>query len=120
MENYDFKFKGENIEIVEEYKYLVVTMNRIGSFETCQEQLAQQGKRAMYGLTVKCREFDFPVDLQLELFEAMVLPIITYGCEVWGYKPILDIENVHVPFLKHILYVRKTTCNAMINEELGK
>ncbi len=35
-------------------------------------------------------------------------------------KPIKDIENVRVTLLKHILNVRKTTCNAMIYGELGK
>ena len=74
----------------------------------------------MYSLIAKCRKFDLPIDLQLELFDAMVLPIITYGCEVWGYKISKDVENVHVTFLKHILNVRKTTCNAMVYGELGK
>ncbi len=77
-------------------------------------------KRAMYSLIAKCRKFDLPIDLQLELFDAMVLPIITYGCEIWGYRTIRDIENLHITFMKHILHVRKTTCNSMVYGELGK
>ena len=118
--NFNFQFKGENIDIVEHYKYLGVILNYNGSFKTCQEQLCQQGRRAMYSLIAKCRKFDLPIDLQLELFDAMVLPIITYGCEIWGYRVVKDVENVHITFLKHILNVRKTTCNAMVYGELGK
>ncbi len=119
-ENYNFQFKGEKIDVVENYKYLGVTMSYNGSFKLCQEELCQQGKRAMYSLIAKCRKFDLPIDLQLELFDAMVLPIITYGCEIWGYRTIRDLENLHITFMKHILHVRKTTCNSMVYGELGK
>ena len=118
--NYNFQFKGEQIEIVDEYKYLGVTLNYNGSFKVCQENLCNQGRRTMYSLIAKCRKFNLPIDLQLELFDAMVLPIITYGCEIWGYRVYKVIEVVHLTFLKHILGVRKTTCNSMVYGELGK
>ncbi len=97
-----------------------VIVNYNGSFKTCQEQLCQQGRRAMDGLTAKCRKFYLLIDLQFELFDAMALPIITYGCEIWGYRVMKDKKNVHVTFFKHILNVRKTACNAMVYGELGK
>lgn len=78
-------------EIVEECKYLEVTMNHNGNLRLCQDRLCQQGRRAMYSLTAKSRKFDLPIDLQLELFDTMVLPIITYDCEVWGFKIINDV-----------------------------
>ena len=74
----------------------------------------------MYSLIAKCRKFNLTIYLQLELFDAMVLPIITFGCEMWGYRVIKDKENVHISFLKHIMNVRKTTCNVMVYDELGK
>ena len=82
--------------------------------------MCQQGRRAMYSLIAKGRKFSLPIDLQLELFDAMVLLIITYGCEIWGYKVLKVIERVHLTFLKHILGVKKTTCNLMVYGELGK
>ena len=118
--NFNSQFKGESIEIVDEYKYLGVIMNYNGSFKSCQTQLCQQGRRAMYSLIAKCPKLDLPIDLQLELFDAMVLPVITYGCEIWGFNTCKDIENVQVTLLKHILNVRKTTCNAMVYGELAK
>ena len=50
----------------------------------------------------------------------MVLPIITYGCEIWGYKVLKVRDSVHLTFLKHILGVKKTTCNLMVYGELDK
>ena len=120
LNNYNFQFKGEKIEIVNEYKYLGVTLNYNGGFKICQEYLCQQGRRAMYSLIAKCRKFSLPVDLQLELFDAMVLPVLTYGCEIWGYTVYKEVESVQLTFFKYILGIRKTTCNLMAYGELGK
>ncbi len=89
-------------------------------FKPWQEELCQQGKWAIYRVIGNCRKFDLPIDLQLELFDAMVLPIITHDSEIWGYRSIRVIENVHITFMKHILHVCKTTCNSMVYGELGK
>jgi hypothetical protein len=40
----------------------------------------------MYSILKKCRNLNLPVDIQLELFDTMVLPVVIYGCEVWGFK----------------------------------
>ncbi len=64
--NFNFKFKREQIEIVDEYKYLGVKLCYNGDFEVCQENLYQQGRRTMYSLIAKCRKFNLLVDLQLE------------------------------------------------------
>jgi hypothetical protein len=30
------------------------------------------------------RNISIPIDLQLILFDTLILPILTYGCEIWG------------------------------------
>lgn len=54
--------------------------------------------RAMYSVTGKSKKFDLPVDLQLDL----VLPVLTFACEIWGYVVIRVIKLLHLSFLKHI------------------
>ena len=29
-----------------------------------------------------------PLDLQLQLFDQLILPILLYGCEIWGFEKI--------------------------------
>ena len=41
-----------------------------------------------------------PVDLQLKLFDSIVLPILTFSCEVWGFENCAEIEKVHLRFCK--------------------
>ena len=38
-----------------------------------------------------------------DLFDKMILPILTYGSEVWGYHKGDAIERVHREFLKGLL-----------------
>ena len=54
----------------------------------------------MHNLFAKCRKFRLLIDLQLELFDTMVLPMITYGCEIWGYRVYVwagDMQSYKVP-----------------------
>ena len=50
----------------------------------------------------------------------MILPILTYGSEIWGFHPAPDVEHVHMKFLKQILGVRPQTSNVTIYGELGR
>ena len=54
----------------------------------------------MYALISKARQLNLPVDLQLHLFDYLVLPIMMYGCEVWGYENIAILDKVHLKFCK--------------------
>jgi hypothetical protein len=36
--------------------------------------------------------------MQLELFDTMVVPILLYGAEVWGFENCNIIENFHMQF----------------------
>ena len=73
----------------------------------------------MYSVIGKYRKFDLPVDLQLELFRSMVVPVLLYGSEVWGYNVIRDVVILHIKFLKYTLGVQKNTCNDMVYGDLG-
>ena len=68
----------------------------------------------------KVRNLCMSVDLQLKLFDSIVLPILTYSCEVWGFENCAEIEKVHLRFCKKILKVRQTTSNYMVYGKLGR
>ena len=50
-----------------------------------------------------------PIDLQLYLFDHVILPIALYGCEIWGFENSQNIENLHNDFLRQIINLRKST-----------
>lgn len=110
-------FREENIETIREYKYLGIIFNYNGRFRIGQLELK---KRAMYSHIGKCRKHDLTVDLQLELFNTMVMSIMTYACEIWCYSVDRELKQLHMKFIKHVLYVHKNTSTDIVYGELGE
>ena len=54
------------------------------------------------------------------MFDTLILPILTYGYEVWGYENTKQLEKLHLQFCRNILGVRTTTQNTMTYGELGR
>ena len=38
----------------------------------------------MYALINKMRILSSSIDIKLKLFDQLVVPVILYGCEIWG------------------------------------
>ena len=89
----------------------------IGNLNKNVKILHDQAEKAMFALLARCNKYALPVDLQLKLFDAMILPIVMYGAEVWGYCNIQKIESLHLKFCKYILNVKPSTRNFMIYGE---
>ena len=60
-----------------------------------------------------------PIELCLDLFDKMVVPILLYGAEIWGTSHRETVELVQRKFCKYILCVSQGTSNAAVLEELG-
>ena len=117
---YSFRYGDKCVDIVTGYKYLGVYFNENASFAKCKDQLVKQAERAMFGLLNRCRALHLPIDIQLELFDKIVVPILTYGSEIWGYENVQMLESLHLRFLKYILSVKRSTPNFMVYGELGR
>ena len=77
-------------------------------------------ERAMYSLYKKSRSLNLPIDIQLNLFDKVVLPIMLYSCEVWGFSNLSPLESLHRKFCKMALKLRSSTPNIMIYGETGR
>ena len=126
-----FYFGGSPIEMVDDYCYLGITMNynsrfdqgvviRTPWFDKAIKKQCEQASRAMYSLLKKITKLHLPVDLALHLFDSLVTPILLYGCEIWGFSNIEQVERVHLKFCKAILKVNKSTPSCMVYGELGR
>ena len=88
-----FVFGKNELEVVGQYKYLGLIFNYNEKFTEAKKQLVVKGNRAMFLLLRKCRQLQLPVDIQLELFNILVKPILLYGCEVWATESVDIIEK---------------------------
>ena len=82
--DYSFDIDVKDIEVVKEFKYLRILFSQRGSFYTAKKHIANQAQKAMFNLIKRARTLELPIDLQIELFDKMVKPVLSYGCEIWG------------------------------------
>ena len=64
-ENIDFTIAGKSIEIIDEFKYLGVTISHNGSFNANLADLEEKGNRALFSLIKKARRENLPLDIYL-------------------------------------------------------
>lgn len=119
-DDFNFYIGETKLEIVNSYKYLGTHFSPSGSFLTARKHIATQANKAMHLLNLRINNLNLPIDLQLKLFDHTVLPIMTYGCEVWGFENCKILEPIHNQFLRSILRARKSTPMYMIYAELGR
>ena len=60
--------------------------------------------------------------MQCKVFDTLVLPILSYACEVWAVNRNVGeaAEVLHRSFLKHLLGVRICTANEIALAEFGR
>ena len=114
------KFNNQALKVTDEFTYLGVTFKSNGSFYTAQKRLAESAMKALYSLNTLFETASMSIKEKLKLFDAMILPILCYGSEVWGFHKAPDIERIQLKFLKQVLSVKQTTNNAAVYGELGR
>jgi hypothetical protein len=95
----------------------LVIFNYIGNFCTARKKLLDQANNALYR---KIRNLAILIDLQLELFDSLITPILVYSCEVWGFENKQGIEKMHLQYCKRILNLRSRTPNFVVFGEIGR
>ncbi len=81
-------FAGEQIEVVNCYKYLGMWFIPKLSWWKTRQLLASQGKKSMLSLLRFVRKHKNSCNQSLYLFDRMVAPILYYGSEIWGFEPV--------------------------------
>ena len=79
-----------------------------------------QAKKAFSAIFSQKVKLQLPLDIYLNLFDQMVLPVLMYGCEVWGYENLDILETFFRSFLKKTLKLKDQTTNCMVYGESGR
>ena len=126
QESKGFKFGNIKVPAVKEYCYLGILFSLNGSMTNAQQKLAQKGIRSYFSLKSTLNLNCLRKTIVFKLFDALILPVISYGCQVWiadtwFTKVITDenprdilsclakdpLERFHLKFLKWTLGVSK-------------
>ena len=119
-EQLNIYFDETLLESVRNFIYLGVNISSNGKFFQAQKHLSEQASKALFALRNLFDGKMLCIEDKIKLFDALVQPILMYGCEIWGFHKADDIERVHVKFLKQILGVRRQTSNIAVYGELGR
>ena len=119
-ENEKWFYNGQQIEVVNQFKYLGMLFNFNGKHNITQKHVAEQGRKAYFALNSKFKNHHFNIISKCSVFDTYVKSILSYGAEIWGFHKATDVESVHTKFCKNILGVKKSTCNNFVYYELGR
>ena len=70
-----------------------------------------------FALREKTKLLNLPIDIVCEAFDVCVVPVLLYGCEVWGFEDLKDVEMFHQKFQRIIFKTFKFTPNVMLYGE---
>lgn len=54
-----------------------------------------------------CRKFNLPVDIQIDMYNNMMVPVVIYASEILRLYIIREIQIMQTKLLKHSLFVHK-------------
>ena len=74
----------------------------------------------MHVLLQHIKRLEVNPKLCLQLFNALVGPILNYGCPIWGFSNSKDIERLHLELCKTLLGAGQSTSNAAVYGELRR
>ena len=112
-------FGDNTIDVVDDYVYLGTTFNYNCLFHKAKNKLIALIRRASYSLLQKIIKYSLPFDICLDLYDKLIIPIMLYGCEVWGYENNQQLLVTCNSFLKRILKLNKSTPTCMLYGEIG-
>ena len=115
-----FLYGRDVVDVVSEYVYLGVNMYCNNKFAKAMKKQLDQGRRSQFSMLIGARKLDLPIDIQCNLFDKVVVPVLLYGCEVWGFCSIEMLEIFYRKFLKKLMKLRPSTPSCMVYGEVGK
>jgi hypothetical protein len=120
------------VEVESEYKYLGMLLQHKNIIPNLIAAAIRRGQQAVAVLYRRAAQLGVHsnVDIKLKLYNAIVLPNLTYGCEVWGpwflNSDIVrksfehPLEQVRLAFYRTMLRVRRGTPGWCLYRELGE
>ena len=123
-----FHFNEKMLSNATEFVYLGLKIDAKGSLQNSLKFLSEKAMRAGFALNKKMKIKMIPVNVALRLFDACILPTLTYGAKIWAAFERFDfdtwekcpIKQVHLRYCKHLLGVNKSTINLLCRAELGR
>ena len=82
--NINFYWVEKKLEVTDQYQYLGLKLRPSGSMNLAVEELNTKANRAWFSISkVIFKHKRMEVEKSLQIFDSLVTPVATYGCEFW-------------------------------------
>ena len=118
-----WKYKNNQMQIVNSYNYLGVIFNSNGSWNKAIDHNRQKANQSLFCLKsfIYSNISFLPANTWNHIFYIKILPILIYGSEIWGLSNnSINIEKTHIKFCKYLLQVGNNAPNVAVTSELGR
>lgn len=116
----NWHFDNQDIEIVNNYKYLGVDLSYNLSFNKHIKNKLSASKIAINSTWSKyLSNKEISRKSKLKIFDACSKSIMLYAAQVWGYKRNDDMEKLFRFFIKRVLFLPENTPNYLLYIETG-
>ena len=112
-------YKDQPLETVNHFCLLGVTVNHNAHFNVAIREIGKKSRKAIHALEKIAYRHYMSVESKLYFFRSKVVPVITFGAEMWGADNFSDLSVLYMRTLKHILDLKTGTSNAMVLIETG-
>ncbi|XP_075162649.1 uncharacterized protein LOC142235283 [Haematobia irritans] len=107
-----WKFQGEDLEVVSEYKYLGVILTPQMKYKKHIQNRNSQAKSAINSTWKNfLKKDDISLQQKWSLYMAVCRSVQTYAAQVWGYGNFEDVDQLQRFFLKLVLRLPESTPN---------
>jgi len=128
----------QQLERVQNYTYLGINVSNKGNFAQCKKTLRDKGRKAMNKLKGLISGSNIRKGTALKMFDQLVLPILSYGSEIWAAQDFTQLlrtnnkksieelymklpqEKLNIHYCKYILGVSAKATNAAVMAEVGR
>ena len=123
-----FTYSGHPLTRSDSFKYLGLWFEatKEGFAKSLGEHL-EAARKTMNNMLRRCAQISLTCPRRIcKLFDALVLPILSYGCEVWfwdhraGTQATAQLESLHAQFLRRLLGIHCHTHSLIALAEFGR
>ena len=143
QDSFGYKYGDIDVPSETQYCYLGITLTLSGSLTKTMDELRKKGLRAYFALKSLVDVNELSVNAITKLFDALILPVTSYGCPVWIYRTMFikeiisercdtqptesvkrmatdPIEKLHLKFLKWTIGLHKKSSNLFCWGDTGR
>ncbi len=115
-----FKYGTDNIDVVDNYKYLGLILDEYLDYVVTSTTLANSAGRALGSIQNKFNSLKgLGFDTFTKLFNMGVAPVMDYCSGIWGYKEYSKVETVQNRAVRFYLGVHNYAPNHVIRGDIG-